>query len=75
MLALKESYLVRIPAITLNEKENILNQKSAYSSTGSYDFFIEKPENTQKFFSFISAVITEAKKSTKNKTNYSKKTL
>lgn len=75
MLALKESYLARIPAITLNEKEDILNQKSAYSSTGSYNFFVEKNENSQKIFSFLGAVIIQAKKSKKNKINKFKKTL
>ena len=39
LLALKESYLARIPAITFDTKEKSLNQKSTYSSTGSYDFF------------------------------------
>lgn len=62
LLALKESYLARIPAITLNEKQNILHLKSAYSSTGSYNFFIEKSENTQKIFSFIGAILEQAKK-------------
>lgn len=69
LLALKESYLARIPAITFDTKEKSLNQKSTYSSTGSYDFFIEKSENSQKIFSFINAVVTQAKKSNKNKTN------
>jgi hypothetical protein len=65
--ALKESYLTRIPAITLSEKLSVLNLKSAYNSTGSYNFFVEKTENTQFFFSFIRAVLTKAKKKTSAK--------
>lgn len=63
--AIKESYLARIPVITISKKLNILNVKSAYESVGNYNFLIEKTKNTNFVFSFIKAIINQAKKKKK----------
>lgn len=61
-IAFKESYLARIPIISLAEQLNITNVRSSYSSTGSYNFFAEKKENTNFFFLFLKSVLLRAKK-------------
>ena len=62
MIAFKESYLANIPAITLTEKLDISKIKSNYTSTGNYNFFAEKAENTNFFLLFLKTVILRAKK-------------
>jgi len=61
-IAFKESYLARIPAITLTEQQDITQLKSSYNSTGSYTFFAEKEENLKFFFIFLKSVLLRAKK-------------
>ena len=63
----KESYLARIPAITIGEKLEISKIKSNYNSTGSYNFFAEKEENTNFFYLFIKTILLRAKKKKKHK--------
>ena len=58
---IKESYFAQIPVITISKKFDIFNNKYFYSSTGSYNFFFERTENTFFFFSFIKTVLTKAK--------------
>jgi len=65
LTAIKESYLAKIPVITISKKLNILNVKSTYESMGSYNFLIEKTKNTSFLFSFIKTVINQAKKNKK----------
>lgn len=66
-IAFKESYLARIPAITLTKKLDVSKIKSNYNSTGSYNFFAEKSENTNFFYLFLKTVILRAKKEKKRK--------
>lgn len=61
-IAFKESYLARIPTITLSEKLEITKIKSSYNSTGSYNFFTEKKENKNFFVLFIKSILLRAKK-------------
>lgn len=61
-IAFKESYLARIPVITLSEKLEITKIKSSYNSTGSYNFFTEKKENKNFFVLFIKSILLRAKK-------------
>jgi hypothetical protein len=61
-MAFKESYLARIPAVTLTEKLNVTKIRSSYNSTGSYNFFAEKEENMNFFFRFMKSVLLRAKK-------------
>lgn len=61
-IAFKESYLARIPTITLTEKRDITKIKSSYNSTDSYNFFAEKEENINFFFLFFKTVLLRAKK-------------
>ena len=61
-IAFKESYLARIPAITLTEKLDITKLRSSYSSTGSYNFFADQKENMNFFLSFLKSVLLRAKK-------------
>ncbi len=61
-IAFKESYLARIPVITLSEKLEITKIKSSYNSTGSYNFFTEKKENKNFFVLFIKSILLKAKK-------------
>ena len=67
-LAFKESYLTRIPAITVTDKVDISKIRSSYNSTGSYNFFSEKKENTNFFYLFIKTVLMRAEKKKKYKT-------
>ena len=69
-IAFKESYLARIPAITLTEKLEISKIKSNYNSAGSYNFFAEKKENTDFFFLFLKTVLLRAKKYNQKLNNY-----
>ena len=64
-IAFKESYLARIPAITLTEKQEITKIRSSYNSTGSYNFFSEKEGNMNFFYLFIKSVLLRAKKCNK----------
>jgi len=61
--AIKESYLARIPTITIYDKLNIVNHQTISESTGNYNFVSEKIENTNFFFSFIEAVLRKVTKS------------
>lgn len=65
--AIKESSVLQIPAISINNNFNILNTKSIYNSKENYSFITEKIENTNFFFSFIKTVINHAKKMKKVK--------
>lgn len=58
---IKESYFAQIPVITISKKFDIFNNKHLYSSTGGYDFFFERTDNTFFFFSFIKTVLAKAK--------------
>lgn len=79
MIAFKESYLARIPAITITKKIDISKVKSDYNITGSYHFFAEKEENSNFFYLFLKSVLMRAKKCYNNTlstqaTEYKKKT-
>lgn len=65
-IAFKESYLARIPAITVTEKLDVTKIRSSYTSTGSYNFFAEEKENKNFFFIFIKSILLRAKKCNKN---------
>lgn len=65
-IAFKESYLARIPAITVTEKQDVTKIRSSYTSTGSYNFFAEEKENKNFFFIFIKSILLRAKKCNKN---------
>lgn len=58
---LKESYLAGIPAITISEEVRIAKMKSNYNSTGSYNLFTEKAENSNFFYLFIKTILMRAK--------------
>ena len=66
LTAFKESYLARIPAITITKEINISKMKSNYNTIGSYHFFSEKQENTNFFNLFIKTILQK----TKNKKKY-----
>lgn len=77
-IAFKESYLARIPVISLSEKLEITKIRSSYNSTGSYNFFAEKRENMNFFFLFLKSVLLRAKKCNnkklrQNTTSYARK--
>lgn len=61
-IALKESYLTKIPSITLTGKHQITENKYSYNSMNSYNFFTEKEENKNFFFLFVKTVLLRAKK-------------
>lgn len=61
-MALKESYLTKVPSITLTEKHKITENKFSYNSISSYNFFSEKEENKNFFFLFVKTVLLRAKK-------------
>jgi hypothetical protein len=65
LAAVKESYLRHIPVITFNNKLDILDIKSVYKSTGSYNFLIEKIKNNNFVFSFIKTIIYQGKRKKK----------
>lgn len=62
-IAFRESYFARIPSITLTRKLESTRIKSSYKSPGSYNFFAEKEENLDFFFTFIRSILLRAKKS------------
>ena len=72
-IAFKESYLARIPAITITKKFDISKIKSNYNSSGSYHFFTEKEKNTNFFYLFLKTVIVRAKKNYNNRSLPKKK--
>lgn len=61
MAAFKESYLARIPAITITKKIEISKIKSSYNSTGNYNFFNEKTESINFFYLFLKTILIRAK--------------
>lgn len=61
-IAYRESYFARIPAIVLTKELEVVKIKSNYHSTGSYNFFAEKEENKNFFFTFIRSVLIRAKR-------------
>ena len=67
-IAFKESYLARIPAITITPEINISKIKSSYNSASSYNFFAEKEENTYFLYLLIKTILVRAKKYSKNMT-------
>jgi len=73
--AIEESYILRIPTITINRKVNISNYKTTYQSIGDYDFINKKMEPNNLFISLIKATINKAKKSKKIKTYKNLRTL
>lgn len=62
-IAYRESYFARIPAIALTKELEVVKIRLSYHSTGSYNFFAEKEENKNFFFTFIRSVLLRAKKS------------
>jgi hypothetical protein len=73
--AIKESYISRIPVITMNKKLNILNFKTTYNLVGNYNRISDKMELNNLFFSFIKTTLNRAKKSKKVKIYKNLKTL
>ncbi len=67
LIAFKESYLARIPSITITKEIDISRIKSNYNSTNSYNFFAEKEENINFFYSFIKTILMRAKKKNNRK--------
>ncbi len=67
LIAFKESYLARIPSITITKEIEISRIKSNYNSTNSYNFFAEKEENINFFYSFIKTILMRAKKKNNRK--------
>ena len=67
LIAFKESYLARIPSITITKEIDISKIKSNYNSTNSYNFFAEKEENINFFYSFIKTILIRAKKKNNKK--------
>ena len=67
-IAFKESYLNKIPSITLTGKHQITENKYSYNSMSSYNFFTEKEKNKNFFFLFVKTVLLRAKKFKKCKT-------
>lgn len=65
--AIKESYIGRIPVITVNKESNILNLRTTYKSVGNYNIVNQKIENNYLFFSFIKTTLNKAKKAKKIK--------
>jgi ribosomal protein S2 len=59
--AIQESYIARIPTITLCKKLNF-NNKTAYQSLGKYETLNEKDKNNNFFLSFLKSIINRAKK-------------
>ena len=66
-IAFKESYLARIPSITITKEIDISRIKSNYNSTNSYNFFAEKEENINFFYSFIKTILIRSKKKNNRK--------
>lgn len=60
--AIEESYIARIPVISISRNLNILNLKTTYKSIGNYNIINEKMENNNLFFSFINTTLNRAKK-------------
>lgn len=63
--AIEESYVARIPVISVSKNLNILNSKTAYKSIGNYNIINEKVENNNLFFSLVSSTLNRAKKAKK----------
>lgn len=62
--AIQESYIARIPTITLSTKLDF-NNKTTYKSLGNYELLSEKFENNNFFLSFLKTTLTRAKKEKK----------
>jgi hypothetical protein len=63
MNAFKESYLARIPAITITKKLDFSKTKlNYYNSTGSYHLITEKKNNVNFIYLFIKTILLKAKK-------------
>lgn len=63
----KESYLARIPTITITKEINISSVESGYNSTNNYNFVTEKEENTHFLYLFIKTILIRAKKYSKKR--------
>ena len=60
--AIKESYIARIPVITMNHKLSFSNYKTTYTAISNYSLINEKMEPNNLFFSIIKATLNKAKK-------------
>ena len=67
LTSFRESYLARIPTITITKKINISKMKSNYDTLGSYQFFSEKQESTTFFNLFLKTILLKAKNKKKHK--------
>ena len=62
---IEESYIARIPTISVSNNLNILNLKTTYKLIGNYNMINEKMENNNLFSSLISTTLSRAKKAKK----------
>lgn len=58
--AIQESYIARIPTITLSKKLTFRN-KTTYESLGNYELLNDKHENNNFLFSFLKTILARAK--------------
>lgn len=62
---IEESYIARIPVISVSNNLNILNLKTTYKLIGNYNMINEKMENNNLFSSLVSTTLSRAKKAKK----------
>ena len=73
--AIQESYLTRIPVITLSENLEISNKQATYESPEKFSRVNDKITNNNLFFSIIETTLKKALRITKIKKNYARKIL
>lgn len=65
--AINESYISRLPVITLDKNLDTLKNKATYKTPGNYSFTNEKTQNNELFYSFIKTTLKRAISKKKNK--------
>lgn len=58
--AVEESYITRIPVITISKDLNILDSNATYKAPGNYSFIDEKRINNNVFYSIIKTTLSRA---------------
>lgn len=58
--AIEESYIARVPVITLSKSLNILETKATYKSPGDYSIVNEKITNNNIFYSMMKTTLNRA---------------
>lgn len=65
--AIDESFISRLPVITLNRNSDFLKNRATYKAPGNYSLINKKIQNNELFYSFLKTTLKKAILNKKNK--------